>query len=494
MKEYDIYISYDNADNKPLIGSDKGWITYFKTFLELILEQILNKKPTFLFFPNNENPSSVSIENVQILVCILSPSFVNSKNCIEDVDIFLSSKKNDHAHAEKTIFKVGKAPISRHQEPSSLQSLRSYELYKREFQSQDLKEAVDFFAAESERTFWMNLVDLAYDVSYDLCANKSETYSIGFTKKKSPHTVYLAQTGNAHLNERNYIKRELQKHGFKVLPDQPFPANLREAEVFIKKNLQKSVLSIHLIGDNYGRTSQNEQSSIVELESKIAEEYGAQIHAENQYNDKIRDFKQIIWVSPEGNKTDQRQKSFIEKLIEEAESLEDVEILQTPIEDLKSIIKKEVLMTSIKRTFAGKKSNKNKLYLVYDKIDKEEGKSMAKYLENQGVEVLIPAFDGELMEIRQHHINNLRICDAAIIHYGKVNEQWVQMKFLDLLKSSGFGRSKPLTAKAIYASEGAKINPEFYKNFDIDIITSGANLHPESFHSFLAKLDRVFYE
>lgn len=49
----------------------------------------------------------------------------------------------------------------------------------------------------------------------------------------------------------------------------------------------------------------------------------------------------------------------------------------------------------------------------------------------------MPDFEGELLSVRQKHIDNLRNFDAAIIYRGKVNEQWVRMKILDLLKAPG---------------------------------------------------------
>lgn len=493
MKEYDIYISYDKADNMPLQGSDKGWVSYIQMFLELILEQILNKKPSFLFFPNQENPSAIHIENVQILICIISPSFINSKNCIEDVDIFLSAQESI-TESQGAIFKLTKSPVSPSQEPSYFQGIRNYELFKGQLETVEVKAVSDFFTPEFEKMFWMKLIDLAYDIANELTSKKGNIYNIGLIKKKLKHNVYLGQTGYDFTNERNYIKRELQKHGYQVLPNQPFPSNMRELEVFVRKNMEKSILSVHLVGNNYGELSQNEEVSIAELESKIAEEHGKHVHAENAFNNKTKSFKQIVWISPEIRKIDERQKSFIENLIQEAETLEGVEILQTPIEDLKSIIKKEILAQSVKKSITINKSNKGKLYLVFDKIDSEEGILMAKYLEEQGLDVLVPAFEGQLMDIRQRHIENLKVCDAAIIHYGKVNEQWVRMKSLDLMKSEGFGRNKPLQAKAIFAAPGSSVSTDFYKDFDIEIFASESSLYPDSFHSFLAKLDKTFYE
>ena len=51
------------------------------------------------------------------------------------------------------------------------------------------------------------------------------------------------------------------------------------------------------------------------------------------------------------------------------------------------------------------------------------------------------------MDIRQLHIQNLVDFDGVIIYSQEVNEYWVKMKLLDILKSPGFGRTFTLSAR-----------------------------------------------
>ncbi len=110
------------------------------------------------------------------------------------------------------------------------------------------------------------------------------------------------------------------------------------------------------------------------------------------------------------------------------------------------------------------------IYLMHDKVDHQDVKPYIEMMEKSGFNVLMPAFEGELLELRQKHIENLRALDAAIIYKGKVNEQWVRMKALDLLKAPGFGRKKPIIAKAILAAPGAIANRETFKNQNLRVI------------------------
>ena len=66
---------------------------------------------------------------------------------------------------------------------------------------------------------------------------------------------------------------------------------------------------------------------------------------------------------------------------------------------------------------------------------------------------MIPTFEGDEAQVRQSHQDKLRQCDAIIIHWGKGNELWLQMKLKDLEKIPGYGRSKPMLAQAIYFGE-----------------------------------------
>jgi hypothetical protein len=120
---------------------------------------------------------------------------------------------------------------------------------------------------------------------------------------------------------------------------------------------------------------------------------------------------------------------------------------------------------------------------MHDKIDHNEALPLIEALKKSGFDVMIPEFEGELLELRQKHIENLRNLDGAIIYKGKVNEQWVRMKALDLLKAPGFGRKKPILAKAIVAT-GDAMNAENYKNQNLQVIDGNRSV-PELLQNFI---------
>ena len=86
-------------------------------------------------------------------------------------------------------------------------------------------------------------------------------------------TVYLASTGVDILIQRDIIKRELLRHGYRVLPEQSLPKEAKLLEAMVKSDLEKCRLSIHLIGEDYGYKPKGADLSIVDIQNKIASEY-----------------------------------------------------------------------------------------------------------------------------------------------------------------------------------------------------------------------------
>jgi len=191
------------------------------------------------------------------------------------------------------------------------------------------------------------------------------------------------------------------------------------------------------------------------------------------------EFSRLIWIAQNLKNASDRQKAFIDTIRRDTEAQEGAEILQNPLEDFKNIMREE-LMEARERSSA-EYANSKSIYLVHDRVDHTEVEPIRQELEKSGFKVLTPAFEGELLDVRKKHIDNLRNFDGAIIFKGKVNDQWVRMKILDLLKAPGFGRNKPIQGKALVASG----NLDSYKNQNMTLISSDSNKSMENLKSFL---------
>src|ERR1044072_8045652 len=77
-------------------------------------------------------------------------------------------------------------------------------------------------------------------------------------------------------------------------------------------------------------------------------------------------------------------------------------------------------------------------------------KPIEDYLFDNGLDVTLPAIEGDETQIIQDHKDNLMMCDAVMIYYGQAGELWLRMKQRELMKRGGYGPTEPLTAKPIY--------------------------------------------
>jgi hypothetical protein len=474
--EIDVLITFAEKDNEAAQKSEQGWVSQFKKFLELMLLQVLGSKPNIVLKSEFDTATAPALNNAAILVSVLTSEFVQSGRCLDNVEAFYKATESSKINR---VFKVLKAPLTLQEQPPRLRDLIGYDMYQLDTETGMEKEYSDFFSQEAEKQYWMKLVDLAYDIHDALMILnegdiKSEVKNI--YKRKS---IYLAETGHDISVQRNIIKRELQRHGYIVLPKNTLPTKATELEREVKKDLAECSLSIHLVGSAYGEIPEGAERSIVDIQNQLAAETALEKKQTKQ------EFSRLIWISQNLKNASDKQKGFIDTIKRDTEAQEGAEILQNPLEDFKNIMREELLEAQ-ERTKIDETGGKS-IYLVHDKIDDSEVKPFREVIEKSGFKVLLPAFEGELLEVRKQHIDNLRNFDGAIIFKGKVNDQWVRMKVLDLLKAPGFGRKKPIQGKALVATENSNVDQ--YKNQNLTIISGDKNRSLETLKNFLTELN-----
>src|SRR5690606_42122137 len=106
-----------------------------------------------------------------------------------------------------------------------------------------------------------------------------------------------------------------------------------------------------------------------------------------------KEFSRLIWVSPNLSTASERQKSFIENIKRDAEAQEGAEILQTPLEDFKNIMREELVDFDERRHF--EEPDGRSVYLMHDRVDVHDVKPIREVFEGAGIRVLVPEFEGE---------------------------------------------------------------------------------------------------
>lgn len=472
--EIDVLVTYAEKDNEVAKKNEQGWVTQFKKFLELMLLQVLGTKPNIVIKSEFDTATAPALDNAAILVAVLTKEFAQSGRCLDLVESFY--KATSHTKLNR-VFKVLKSPLTLQEQPPRLRDSLGYEMYQLDDETGVMKEYSDFFSPEAERQYWMKMVDLAYDIHEALIVlkegdNRTEVKNI-FKRK----TIYLAETGHDLSVQRNIIKRELMRHGYVVLPNHSLSTQAKEVERSIKNDLEESSLSIHLIGSAYGEIPDGADRSIVDIQNKLAAECALAKKQSKQ------EFSRLIWIAQNLKNASDKQKAFIETLKRDTEAQEGAEILQNPLEDFKNIVREE-LLDSLDRKVVDEAGSKF-IYLVHDRIDHAEVKPFQEAIEKSGFKVLSPAFEGELLDVRKRHIENLQNFDGAIIFKGKVNDQWVRMKVLDLLKAPGFGRKKPIQGKAIVGIGSL----DGFKNQNLTLISGDSSKSIETLKNFLNDIE-----
>lgn len=474
--DIDVLIIFADHDNDTPNDGGQGWVKQFRRFLELMLTQVLGEKPNILLKSEHDNLTSPSLDNAATLVTILSRDFIKSGPCLDHTEAFVKATEG----TPKTIgrvFKVFKNYIPVMEQPPRLRDLIGYDMYQLDPDSGQTTEYTDYFSTEAERQYWMKMVDLAYDIYDVLLRLRGDGVKAEVKTMYNRKAIYLAETGHDLSVQRNIIKRELQRHGYVVLPGHTLPSNRAELEETISHDLTESSLSIHLVGAAYGEIPEGADISIIEIQNNLAARKSQQAKKEGNT------FSRLIWIYPGITNASERQHSFIERIKRDTEAQEGAEILQTPLEDFKKIMREELLDADDRSSALA--TDKISVYLVHDRVDHAEISSIKESIEAAGCHLLLPAFEGEVLELRRKHIENLRTFDVAIIYKGKVNEQWVRMKVLDLLKAPGFGRKKPIMGKALIAARGVLTNPESLRNQDIQVFEGDAQELKKFLPSFL---------
>lgn len=471
--DIDVLITFADKDNESTRKVEGGWVNNFRKFLELMLFQVLGEHPRIVLKSEFDSVTAASLDGVAVMVPILSSDFITSGQCLDTLESFF--KKVGDATPNR-IFKVLKSPLAYQEQPARLRDSSSYEMYQLDLESGQMKEYSDFFSPEAEKQYWMIMVDLAYDIHESLLALKGATKAEvkSLYKRK---TIYLAETSHDLAIQRNIIKRELQRYGYIVLPKHALPQSAAAVEAVVAKDLEDCSYSIHLIGNSYGEIPEGAEKSVVDIQNELAQKES------NAKRGRKEDFMRLIWITGNLRNISDKQRAFIEALKRDTEAQEGTEILQTPLEDFKNIMREELVEVHDRK--GGNDVRGKTIYLVHDRVDQQEVRPYLEALENQGFQVIQPAFSGDLLDVRKHHINNLRNLDGAIIFKGKVNDQWVHMKVLDLLKAPGFGRNKPIKAKALLSMDTYVLDR--YKDQNLTLISGRDSNSMENFKNFLSE-------
>jgi len=488
----DIFMSYAHIDNQPLIEGNQGWVSTLHQALAIRLQQLLGGEVKIWRDPHLKGHEYFSdtivmqLPHVAVLVLILSPPFVRSEWCLRELQEFCQRAEHTgglRLDDKSRLFKVVKTHLPHQEHPPALQGLLGYEFYEIDRTTGRPREFRQDAGPNADRNYWAKLEDLAFDISQLLVrmAKPPEEPGAqeGVTLGPVPAgtTIYLAETTSDLSLERDKMKRELERRGHQVLPDKPLPLKAPDFHTAVRDYLERCQLTIHMIGAHYGIIPEATNRSIVDLQQAIAAEYS-----------KAHPLFRCLWMPVGLQVTEERQAQFVDYVQYEIGTQPEVELLQTTLEDLKTFVQDKLQALQQRAIPQVSEDGPRRIYVLCAQQDLDDLTPLEDYLYEQGFEVTLPAMEGEPEQIRADHQENLLACDAFLIYHGKANELWLRTALRDVQKIAGYGRSKPLLAKAIYVSAPETPPKQRFRTREALVIKQFGAFSPVPLQPFLTSL------
>jgi hypothetical protein len=511
--EYDIFISYGHMDDEDPAGDEKGWVDLLVERLPIAIGSIRGDKPRVWrderSLRGNHKLDAAIREGVTrslLLVPVVSPRYVRSDWCRTELEAFCNAVPPPGADAcsfSTRIFKVSKSalryPHLRDKEPEMLREMIGYPFFDRE----SFEEFSPDTGPGKDRRYWSALNRLAEDISDKLVALKegaeaprpepapivinTRDHADGGGPAVTPAVVaggaklvYLAETTGDLMKEHELVSDELKQRGFGVLPEKKLPLDeRRKTEEAVREALARCVLSVHLIGARYGSPPEDDESSVVCIQEKLAAERRAANPA----------FQRLIWLPP-GLGTPalqikaERQKEYVAAL--QARVTAGTELWQTTIEDLKTRVVEKLTPAKAAPVRARRRQKAKRVYLICENRDRSFVLPIRQYLleEFEVITWLDQEADSKLME---YHRKNLKECDAALIYYGNGDEPWVRKNIEDLEKALGYDRDDDWSASAVYVGAPPDDWKQGFYTHDVDyVIRNLAGFNPDDLREFVS--------
>lgn len=501
--EEDIFINYAHLDNQTSILSNSGWVDGMHALLLERLSVLMGEQPKIwrdvVMGGNDELTPTIVLRlaKTAFLVSVISPSFVKSVWCKKEINEFYRRAAENGGikiNNKSRIFKVVKTPIEDKEllEASDLsprlrellQESLGYEFYEFDKISGRPTE-YSLLGQENQTKFLKKLEDLALGIKAFIKCQQSSASK----PAECETSIYLAETTPELSEQRAEIKRELELHGYHVLPDRNLPAEGSAFEKEVTGYLKQAVLSIHLIGTDYSTISANDEFSKRQerdrMHKLLADRVRLQHELAMERGIDDEKYSRIIWMPEQLEPEEPIYSDFVNFLRNDPGVYEGAEVLcGSKSEDLKTVIQKKLKIQNVAPT---PPQERKRIYLICEKQDAEAVTELASHLEAKNYQVTIPFKQGA--GTSTNHTENQRLCDAVLIFYGNTTPYSIQMKLIEIRKNEVL-RDKPLLAKGIYVSGPETEQKKNFDSAEAMVMKNFQDISADSINPFLEHLER----
>lgn len=247
-KSPDIFISYAHIDNSPLPGAEKGWVQNFVNGLRIYLNRQMGRSENYKLWMDFElrgnTPLTADIMDhlkaAKTLVLFLSPAYVASKWCCDELQTFLQQAKA----SEKRVFVVELDSMAQEDRPAELSDLLGYRFWYKNDQGRIRQYGIPKPDPEEEE-YYNLLLDLSHDLS-DKIKELQKKFPAQ-DEEESGTTIYLAPVSDQLEALRNRVARFLDQYKINTLPNTNC---FRLSEDSIEDDFTKCSHFIQLLDEN----------------------------------------------------------------------------------------------------------------------------------------------------------------------------------------------------------------------------------------------------
>ncbi|MEP6951135.1 MAG: toll/interleukin-1 receptor domain-containing protein [Ginsengibacter sp.] len=413
---YDIFISYSHIDNEK-VESGQGWVEQFYKALRISLWQLVGTEDVKIWWDDKRLDGGVmfddaiagGIKKSAILLCLNSPSYLNSQYCKKELDLFYNTAQYDSIGLKvddrSRIINVLLNNISYSQWPAELSGTSGFRFH--DVEGEDKEDDDKGHRLEPNTPpFKEQLKDLG-----DSLAKLIEI--LAKPKVVIPEfSIYFADVTDTLSNVRKRTIIELEKEGFNIISGLPPPYEEDQHEIAVKEKLKESALAVHLLNQYPGK----------EIEVEDAMWYPQkQVELSLQFSK-----QQLIWVPKELDINlieEEPYKTFMQGLDSGKQVPNKIEYIRGTKSELPQQIK--TLAEQLKKQLLQPASGKLSVLLDTHYNDQMYALELSKsLLENQIQPFINPQDDDprkniNILEDRISQVNKL------VFFYGNVAAEWV---------------------------------------------------------------------
>jgi hypothetical protein len=474
------FISYARDDNMPT-GPDpaeEGFVSFLQRMLEAKLRgdgapvQLWRDARRFSAGDLFDNEIEEALKTSAVLVVVMSNNWLSRPYCQKELDKFVRYRQDERIeNVKERIVLVGKQFVPFQNRPGPLQGQVGFLFYDYDPNDsmQGEKPFFDLGKAQDDRFFAVRS-----DLAQHLERRAKVIAAGGGTGTKlepgvaiaapTGRTVFLAKPATDMEQAYRRLALDLQAHGFAVEPDvsQDIPhSNARE---YIQRALEKSELSVHLIGEKPGIAPEDEDAPrLVKLQLVEARRRGAAAQDGNGPN-----FRRVVWAP---------------RVLEAPTTEEDSGPARDPIETLtrfdeqsgSDIIEGDVLSRFIDllreylsttarwRTPPVPSHEGVEIFLNFNTLDDEEyGLAVATALSDRPISVIVRAGGEPAPAALSFNREKLTKCKGVLLCWGTTSEVWVRAEAESLNNWQKLGREQQFSPCRLVIGPPADLRKKAY--------------------------------